>query len=154
MKVKLRQPTARVHQNTDLVTCLWCEMRTACVMAYRLCDAPGEFRRRHHLDPRQSTAPNMEDSNLHSHKCCQTALLRLSLSLFWHAGFVKLLVKPKCGTILGATIVGGEAGNMISEITVAMQAGMKLGALAAVIHPYPTKVTHSDAQICNCYSHS
>ncbi|DBB17537.1 hypothetical protein WJX82_003846 [Trebouxia sp. C0006] len=54
-------------------------------------------------------------------------------------GFVKLLVKPKCGTILGATIVGGEAGNMISEVTVAMQAGMKLGALAAVIHPYPTK---------------
>lgn len=56
------------------------------------------------------------------------------------AGFVKLLVKPKHGTILGATIVGSEAGNMISEITVAMHASMKLGALAAVIHPYPTKV--------------
>ncbi|KAL3134584.1 class-I pyridine nucleotide-disulfide oxidoreductase [Trebouxia sp. C0009 RCD-2024] len=54
-------------------------------------------------------------------------------------GFVKLLVKPKHGTILGATIVGSEAGNMISEITVAMHASMKLGALAAVIHPYPTK---------------
>jgi hypothetical protein len=27
---------------------------------------------------------------------------------------------------------------MISEITVAMQAGMGLGKLASVIHPYPT----------------
>ena len=81
-------------------------------------------------------------------------LLHLSLSLFWHAGFVKLLVKPKCGTILGATIVGVEAGNMISEITVAMQAGMKLGALAAVIHPYPTKVTHSHAQHCTSWPYS
>ena len=27
---------------------------------------------------------------------------------------------------------------MISEITVAMQAGMVLGALAGLIHPYPT----------------
>ena len=29
---------------------------------------------------------------------------------------------------------------MISEITVAMQAGMSLGSLASVIHPYPTQV--------------
>ncbi len=62
---------------------------------------------------------------------------------------MKLLVKPKCGTILGATIVGGEAGNMISEITVAMQAGMKLGPLAAVIHPYPTKVRTQYLHDCN-----
>ena len=67
---------------------------------------------------------------------------------------MKLLVKPKCGTILGATIVGGEAGNMVSEITVAMQAGMKLGALAAVIHPYPTKVTHSHARHCTSWPSS
>ena len=40
--------------------------------------------------------------------------------------------------ILGATIVGSHAGNMISEISVAMQAGMGLGKLASVIHPYPT----------------
>ena len=42
--------------------------------------------------------------------------------------------------ILGATIVAPDAGNLISEITVAMKAGMGLGALAAVIHPYPTQV--------------
>ncbi|MGA8242603.1 MAG: hypothetical protein WB818_18645 [Desulfobacterales bacterium] len=38
---------------------------------------------------------------------------------------------------LGATIVGRHAGDMISEMTVAMQSGMGLGKLANVIHPYP-----------------
>jgi len=34
--------------------------------------------------------------------------------------------------------VGEHAGEMISELSVAMKAGMGLGALANVIHPYPT----------------
>eukprot|EP00951_Prasinocladus_malaysianus_P041349 scaffold487042_cov50-Prasinocladus_malaysianus.AAC.2 len=54
-------------------------------------------------------------------------------------GFVKIHTKEGSDKILGATIVAGEAGNMISEISVAMQAGMGLGALANVIHPYPTQ---------------
>ncbi|WP_321416715.1 FAD-dependent oxidoreductase [uncultured Desulfobacter sp.] len=53
-------------------------------------------------------------------------------------GFVKIHVKKGKDQILGATIVGSHAGNMISEISVAMQAGMGLGKLASVIHPYPT----------------
>ncbi len=53
-------------------------------------------------------------------------------------GFVKIHVKKGSDQILGATIVGSHAGDMISEITVAMQAGMGLGKLASVIHPYPT----------------
>lgn len=53
-------------------------------------------------------------------------------------GVVRILVEKGSDRILGATIVGPEAGDMISEITVAMQAGMGLGALAGVIHPYPT----------------
>ncbi|MDJ0784669.1 MAG: FAD-containing oxidoreductase [Desulfosarcinaceae bacterium] len=53
-------------------------------------------------------------------------------------GFVKIHVKQGSDQILGATIVGSHAGDMISEITVAMQAGMGLGKLASVIHPYPT----------------
>lgn len=51
-------------------------------------------------------------------------------------GFVQ--VHAVKGRVVGATIVGEHAGDLISEITVAMQAGMKLGALSAVIHPYPT----------------
>ena len=53
-------------------------------------------------------------------------------------GFVKIHVKKGTDQILGATIVGSHAGDMISEITVAMQGGMGLGKLASVIHPYPT----------------
>ncbi|NBB79957.1 MAG: FAD-containing oxidoreductase [Verrucomicrobia bacterium] len=51
-------------------------------------------------------------------------------------GFVKMHTVK--GKIVGATIVGEHAGDLISEITVAMQGGVKLGALSAVIHPYPT----------------
>jgi pyruvate/2-oxoglutarate dehydrogenase complex dihydrolipoamide dehydrogenase (E3) component len=53
-------------------------------------------------------------------------------------GFVKIHVVKGKDKILGATIVGSHAGDMISEITVAMQSGMGLGQLASVIHPYPT----------------
>jgi pyruvate/2-oxoglutarate dehydrogenase complex dihydrolipoamide dehydrogenase (E3) component len=53
-------------------------------------------------------------------------------------GYVKVHVKKGTDQILGATIVGSHAGDMISEITVAMQSGMGLGKLANVIHPYPT----------------
>lgn len=51
-------------------------------------------------------------------------------------GFVK--VHAVKGRIVGATIVGEHAGDLISEITVAMQGGVKLSALSSVIHPYPT----------------
>jgi pyruvate/2-oxoglutarate dehydrogenase complex dihydrolipoamide dehydrogenase (E3) component len=53
-------------------------------------------------------------------------------------GFVRFRVDAKKDTILGASIVGEGAGNMISEVTLAMQSGTGLGALANVIHPYPT----------------
>lgn len=53
-------------------------------------------------------------------------------------GFVKIHVSRGKGEILGATIVGSHAGDMISEISVAIQSGMSLGSLASVIHPYPT----------------
>jgi pyruvate/2-oxoglutarate dehydrogenase complex dihydrolipoamide dehydrogenase (E3) component len=53
-------------------------------------------------------------------------------------GFVKIHVKQGTDDILGATIVGAHAGDLISEISVAMRAGMGLGTLASVIHPYPT----------------
>lgn len=53
-------------------------------------------------------------------------------------GFVKIHVAKGKGDILGATVVGSHAGDMISELSVAMQSGMGLGSLASVIHPYPT----------------
>ncbi|MFP4579542.1 MAG: mercuric reductase [Candidatus Sumerlaeia bacterium] len=54
-------------------------------------------------------------------------------------GFVKIHVEKGKDKILGATIVANHAGEMISEISVAMAAGLGLGGLASVIHPYPTQ---------------
>ena len=54
-------------------------------------------------------------------------------------GFVKIMVKKGTDRILGATIVAAHAGEMISEITAIMVAGVGLNALGRVIHPYPTQ---------------
>lgn len=54
-------------------------------------------------------------------------------------GFVKIHVQKGTDKILGATIVCHNAGDMISEISVAMSSKVGLGSIASVIHPYPTK---------------
>jgi pyruvate/2-oxoglutarate dehydrogenase complex dihydrolipoamide dehydrogenase (E3) component len=54
-------------------------------------------------------------------------------------GFVKLHARKGSDKIVGATIVGEHAGEMISEITLAMVAGAGLNRLSDVIHPYPTR---------------
>ncbi|MDG2049726.1 MAG: mercuric reductase [Myxococcota bacterium] len=53
-------------------------------------------------------------------------------------GFAKIHTRRGGDTILGATIVAHSAGDMISEISVAMAGKIGLGALGNVIHPYPT----------------
>jgi pyruvate/2-oxoglutarate dehydrogenase complex dihydrolipoamide dehydrogenase (E3) component/uncharacterized membrane protein YdjX (TVP38/TMEM64 family) len=55
------------------------------------------------------------------------------------AGFVKIHVKKGTDKILGATIVAAHAGEMISELTLAMVGKVGLGTLSGVIHPYPTQ---------------
>jgi len=64
------------------------------------------------------------------------------------AGFAKIHVEKRSrrapwargsDRILGATIVASHAGEMISEITLAMLNRVGLGALTNVIHPYPTQ---------------
>lgn len=54
-------------------------------------------------------------------------------------GFVKVHVKKGTDQILGATIVARHAGEMISELTLAMVGKVGLSTLASVIHPYPTQ---------------
>ena len=54
-------------------------------------------------------------------------------------GFIKVLVRKGSDQILGATIVATHAGEMISEISVAMAAKAGLKTLSGVIHPYPTQ---------------
>ena len=54
-------------------------------------------------------------------------------------GFVKVHVRGGSDRILGATIVARHAGEMIGEITLAMQRGIGLASLSRVIHCYPTQ---------------
>lgn len=54
-------------------------------------------------------------------------------------GFVKVHTKKGTDTIVGATIVSENAGDLISEITVAMKNKIGLSAIGATIHPYPTQ---------------
>jgi pyruvate/2-oxoglutarate dehydrogenase complex dihydrolipoamide dehydrogenase (E3) component len=54
-------------------------------------------------------------------------------------GFVKVHVEEGTDRILGATIVAAHAGDMISEISVAMNNGVGLAGIGATIHPYPTQ---------------
>src|ERR1700733_175188 len=53
--------------------------------------------------------------------------------------FVKIHVREGTDEILGATVAASHAGEMISEISLAMNAKIGLCALARVNHPYPTQ---------------
>lgn len=54
-------------------------------------------------------------------------------------GFVRVHVAKGRDRIVGATIVARHAGEMLSEITLAMTSGQGLSAIGATIHPYPTQ---------------
>ncbi|BBO71457.1 pyridine nucleotide-disulfide oxidoreductase [Desulfosarcina alkanivorans] len=53
-------------------------------------------------------------------------------------GFVKVLTKPGTDKIVGVTIVGAHAGDLISEYILAMRHGLGLNKLMSTIHIYPT----------------
>ncbi len=53
-------------------------------------------------------------------------------------GFVKVITPRGRDRVLGATIVGHNAGELISGFTTAMRHGLGLNRLLATIHPYPT----------------
>lgn len=54
-------------------------------------------------------------------------------------GFVKVHTRKGTDQIVGATIVSENAGDLISEITLAIIGKIGLGKIASVIHPYPTQ---------------
>ena len=54
-------------------------------------------------------------------------------------GFARVLLKKGTGKILGATIVAAHAGDLLSEITVLLNAGKGMRTIAGTIHPYPTQ---------------
>ncbi len=55
------------------------------------------------------------------------------------AGFARVHLRAGTQQILGATLVGAHAGEIIGEVALAMRGGRGLGALRRTIHPYPTQ---------------
>ena len=52
-------------------------------------------------------------------------------------GMVQIIVRKK-GLVIGGSALGPAAGEMISTLTLAVDQGLKIGALAQMIIPYPT----------------
>jgi pyruvate/2-oxoglutarate dehydrogenase complex dihydrolipoamide dehydrogenase (E3) component len=53
-------------------------------------------------------------------------------------GFVKVLTVPGKDKILGVTIVGAHAGDLLAEYVLAMKHGLGLNKILGTIHTYPT----------------
>ena len=53
-------------------------------------------------------------------------------------GFVKVHTRKGTDQIVGATIVADHAGDLISEVTIAITSKIGLSKIGATIHPYPT----------------
>lgn len=61
-----------------------------------------------------------------------------SLSHGERDGFVKIIVDKETNTIIGGQILGTNASEMISEITLAVTLKAKADIIADMIHPHPT----------------
>jgi dihydrolipoamide dehydrogenase len=61
-----------------------------------------------------------------------------SLSLGREEGFTKLLFDPETHRVLGGGIVGTNAGDLISEVALAVESGCDAADIGLTIHPHPT----------------
>ncbi len=53
-------------------------------------------------------------------------------------GFVKILFEEESHRVIGAAMVGPHAGDMISELTLALEMGADMEDIGKTIHPHPT----------------
>ena len=53
-------------------------------------------------------------------------------------GFIQVLTEPGRDRMLGVTIVGAHAGELLAEFTLAMQHGLGLNKILGTVHPYPS----------------
>jgi len=65
-------------------------------------------------------------------------------------GTVKVLTEPGRDTILGVTVVGAQAAEILPEFVLAMRHGLSLGKLMDTIHVYPT-VSEAVVQVASSW---
>lgn len=72
-----------------------------------------------------------------------------ALSLNTTEGFLKLVTRKEDGLIIGGQIAGPNASDMISEIGLAIEAGMTAEDIALTIHAHPTlgEITMEGAEV-------
>jgi len=68
-------------------------------------------------------------------------------------GFVKVIT-TKRGKVIGASMVGEHAGELIQMWSLPVQKGMKIGALASIVSPYPTLAEINKRAAINFYTPS
>jgi len=61
-----------------------------------------------------------------------------SLTLNRDDGFTKLLFDKETHRVVGAGIVGPNAGDLISELALAIEMGADAADIALTVHPHPT----------------
>jgi len=61
-----------------------------------------------------------------------------SLALNREEGFTKLLFDPESRRVLGAGIVGTNAGELVSEVALAIEMGADAADIGLTVHPHPT----------------
>ncbi|CAN5284184.1 dihydrolipoyl dehydrogenase [soil metagenome] len=61
-----------------------------------------------------------------------------SLALGRDEGMTKILFDKKSGRVIGAGIVGTNAGDLISEVALAIEMGCEAADIGLTIHPHPT----------------
>jgi len=61
-----------------------------------------------------------------------------SLALNREEGFTKLLFDPETHRVIGGGIVGTNAGELISEVALAIEMGATAGDIGLTVHPHPT----------------
>ena len=69
-------------------------------------------------------------------------------------GFIKLILAGKKEEIVGAHIVGLHAGELLGEMTLAIQHNMTIDDIYTTIHTYPTMATGIQQAAFEAYLHS
>lgn len=95
------------------------------------------------------TNPEIGSVGMREHECaaCNTQVvvgkfpfqaLGKATAIREREGFVKLIASAEDGRLLGGTVVGPSATDLIAEITLAVQMGLKASDVAGTIHAHPT----------------
>jgi len=76
-----------------------------------------------------------------------------ALSMGREEGMTKLLFSPESKRLLGAGIIGVNAGDLIAETALALEMGCDVEDIALTIHPHPT-VSETIAQAAEIFEGS